>query len=73
MTAESEQPMKNTDTELFREIPEDAMSNSLHKTADGRIGINVGGYVFVKPLTEWHRLAEEDRLRAVAPSQDADS
>ena len=33
---------------------------SIHVTEQGDIGISVGGYVFVKPVEEWHRLAKED-------------
>jgi hypothetical protein len=52
----------NTDRELWREEhPEgDAYSYyspSIHVTARGGIGINVGGTVFVKSLKEWHDLA----------------
>lgn len=52
----------NTDTELFREpkgdLPSEYYANSLHKTADGRIGIDVGGNVWVMTLAEWHKAAE---------------
>jgi hypothetical protein len=52
---------ENTDTELFREpkgdLPGDYYAPSLHKTRDGRIGINVGGIVYVLSLREWHDAA----------------
>ena len=47
----------NTDRELFREAPGDYYAHSLHVTAGGQIGINVGGLVFVKTLKAWHSLA----------------
>lgn len=51
---------KNTDREIWREKPDDYYSSSIHVTEHGEgIGINVGGYVFVKPVREWHRLAKE--------------
>jgi len=55
----SDVPMQNTDIELFREENNDYYSPSLHKTEDGKIGIDVGGTVYVKTLREWHKLAEE--------------
>ena len=57
----TDEASQNTDTELFRERDEkgnsDYYSNSMHVTADGAIGINVGGYVTVLPLAEWYKLA----------------
>ena len=57
----SDQAYENTDRELWREgDPESSMSYyepSIHVTADGGIGINVGGTVYVKTLREWHSLA----------------
>ena len=50
---------ENTDIELWREIEDDYYAPSIHRTHDGGIGINVGGYVIVKPLREWHKLAIE--------------
>jgi hypothetical protein len=52
---------KNTDRELWRGPDEDNGSyyaDSIHLTEDGGIGINVGGHVIVKPLREWHALAQ---------------
>lgn len=49
----------NNDVEIWRERPGDYYANSIHVTAGGSIGINVGGLVIVKPLVEWHRLALE--------------
>jgi len=47
----------NTDRELWREREGDFYANSIFVTTNGGIGINVGGYVYVKPLAEWHKLA----------------
>ena len=57
----------NTDKEIWRETPGDYYSPSIHVTEKSRftkkigIGINVGGHVYVKPVEEWHRLAERDK------------
>jgi hypothetical protein len=51
-------PKQNTDRELFREVEGDYYSPSLHVTIDGLVGINVGGYVYVMSLREWHKRAE---------------
>jgi DNA repair exonuclease SbcCD ATPase subunit len=51
---------KNTDRELWRETEGDYYSHSIHVTEQGNIGINCGGYVFVKPVAEWHKLAMEE-------------
>jgi hypothetical protein len=61
------QPCANTDRELWREKEGDYYAPSIHVTATGGIGINVGGHVWVKTLREWHaladRLAEAERDR----------
>ena len=49
----------NTDKEIWRAIPDDFYSPSIHVTKTGNIGINVGGYVFVLPIREWHNMAKE--------------
>lgn len=51
-------PTLNTDTELYREELKDYYANSIFVTEDGRIGMDVGGLVIVKPIAEWHKLAE---------------
>jgi hypothetical protein len=48
---------QNTDRELWRETDGDFYANSIHVTDQGGIGINVGGFVIVMPLAEWHKLA----------------
>lgn len=47
-------PVENTDRELWRERPGDYYSNSIHVTAHGQIGINVGGYVITMSVRDWH-------------------
>lgn len=47
----------NTDRTIWREVAGDYYSPSIHVTAGGGIGINVGGTVIVKTLAEWHSLA----------------
>lgn len=51
------QACQNTDRELWRERPGDYYSPSIHVTAGGGIGINVGGTVYVKTAEQWHALA----------------
>lgn len=49
---------QNTDREIWRKVPGDLSSPSIHVTeweGSGVIGINVGGHVFVAPVEEWHR------------------
>jgi hypothetical protein len=52
-------PAANTDRELWRETPGDYYSPSIHVTAQGGIGINVGGTVIVRSVRDWHALATE--------------
>lgn len=57
----NDQPAANTDRELYREpagdLPSDYYAPSVHVTADGRIGMNVGGTVMVMPIREWFERA----------------
>ena len=46
---------KNTDKELWRRIPGDFYSPSVHVTEGGGIGMDVGGYVIVASVEMWHR------------------
>jgi hypothetical protein len=58
-----DETVANTDRELWREpaaLGQAAYAPSIHVTARGGIGIDVGGDVYVKPLREWHRLAVEE-------------
>jgi hypothetical protein len=63
----------NNDKEIWRKVDGDYYSPSIHVTANGQIGINVGGYVFVKDVSEWHGLAirkdEEERCFESEESQ----
>jgi hypothetical protein len=52
------EPVENTDKELWRETPNDYYSPSIFVTEQNSIGINVGGMVYVRPVEEWHKLAE---------------
>ena len=58
----------NTDRETWREKPGDYYSNSIHVTINGDIGINVGGYVLVAPIREWHKAGV--KAFAVKPPQE---
>ena len=54
----------NTDREIWRKGGGDGngmsyYEPSIHVTQQGDIGINVGGMVYVLPVEEWHRLADE--------------
>lgn len=45
---------ENTDKELWRRVPGDVYSPSIHVTQRGEIGIQVGGIVIVLPCEAWH-------------------
>lgn len=45
----------NTDKEIWRKIPGDYYSPSIHVTEFDGVGINVGGHVLVAPIEEWHK------------------
>ncbi len=50
----------NTDREIWRRNAgelNDYYEPSIHVTAQGSIGINVGGTVYVKSVEDWHALA----------------
>lgn len=55
--SKEQQCAANTDRELWREREGDYYADSLHVTAQGAIGINCGGFVYVKPVREWFKLA----------------
>lgn len=51
-------PCENTDRHLWPQVSEPgAPHESLHITKNGALGINCGGYVYEKPIREWHKLA----------------
>lgn len=57
-----EQAAQNTDRELWRgpdEGPGSYYADSVHVTAGGAIGMNVGGYVIVMRPREWHNVCKE--------------
>jgi len=50
--------VENTDRELYREPDKgngSFYSDSIFVTKEGGIGMNVGGYVMVRPIKEWHK------------------
>ena len=49
----------NTDRHLWPLVSDDYHADSIHVTANGGIGINVGGHVIVKSLRDWHRMATD--------------
>lgn len=55
-------PYKNEDKLLFTEPnidwKDEGYMPKVFVTKDNAIGMNVGGYVFIKTITEWHRLAK---------------
>jgi hypothetical protein len=59
----------NTDKEIWRKVKDDYYSPSIHVTADGRIGIDVGGRVIVAPIEKWHD-AGENYLNVPDPKYD---
>lgn len=60
------QPVENTDKELWRETPYDYYSPSIFVTEHNKIGINVGGMVYVKSVEDWHRMTREiEQLKAM--------
>lgn len=52
------QEFKNTDREIWREIPEDFYSSSIHVTEHGAIGIHYKGSVTVMKVEKWFRAGE---------------
>jgi hypothetical protein len=68
----------NTDRELYREDTGDPAGsyyeNSVHVTASGAIGMNVGGTVIVQPIADWHAQASAaHRASLGAPPAEADN
>ncbi len=66
-----EYAVENTDRELWREPTEEVgmeyYQPSIHVTAQGGIGINVGGTVHVMALRQWHALAQEKYTTLPSP------
>jgi len=62
----SQEPVKNTDVEIWRGKsrvgfgdPDRFYADSIFVTADGEgIGLNCGGFVIVKSIREWFALAQ---------------
>jgi len=57
---------KNTDIEVWREVPGDHYADSIHITEGNGIGINCGGNVMVLPVRSWHLAGQ--LIHAVDPS-----
>lgn len=57
---QEDQTCENTDNHLFYDDDNIGYSSSCHMTKNKTLGINVGGYVIVKTLREWHNLANID-------------
>lgn len=49
----------NTDREIWRRVPGDYYSPSIHVTSGGGIGMNCGGHVIVAPVEAWHECGEK--------------
>ena len=47
---------QNTDKEIWRQIPDDYYSPSIHVTKHGDVGISVGGHVIVASIKKWHEV-----------------
>ena len=54
-----EHSCENTDIEIWRKVPGDYYSNSIHVTKENGIGINCHGHVIVLPLEKWHELGKK--------------
>ena len=51
---------KNTFREIWREREDDFYADSIFVTDNGAIGINCGGFVIIRTLQDWHRMAMEN-------------
>jgi hypothetical protein len=49
---------ENTDKEIWREIEGEYYSPNIFVTEQGKIGINVGGVVYVQSVEKWHQQAD---------------
>ena len=56
---QNEETKMNTDKEIWRKIPDDYYSPSIHVTEQNGIGIDVGGYVLVATVECWHRAGQK--------------
>lgn len=54
----ADQGVKNTDIEIWREVPSDYHSPAIHVTEHGDIGIKVGGHVLVASAERWFTAGE---------------
>lgn len=69
-------PCKNTDKEIWRKDlknkldPDNFYAPSIHVTENGKIGIHVGGVVYVAPIEEWHSLMKTSKRRQMMDKSD---
>ena len=52
------EPVENTDKEIWREIEGEYYCPKIFVTEQNAIGIDVGGHVYVKTVYEWHQQAD---------------
>lgn len=52
------QTSENTDKEIWREVPDDFYSSSIHVTERGGIGVNYKGSVIVMKVENWFKAGE---------------
>ena len=53
------EPCQNTDKEIWRKVPGDYYSPSIHVTESGRIGIKVRGRVLIASIEGWYLAGEK--------------
>src|SRR5258708_33375028 len=61
MSKDDQQPCINTDREIWRRIPGDFYSPSIHVTQSGSIGIDVGRHRFCSPVIKCECSAKDTR------------
>ena len=49
----------NTNTIIWRQIPNDYYSPTIHFTEYNNIGIQFGGYVLVAPVEKWYKAGKK--------------
>lgn len=64
-------PVENTDIEIWRRIPGDFYSPSIHVTASGGIGMDVGGRVIVAPVEAWFKAMEPQSGSPFKPTDES--
>ena len=59
MTPQELKEAKNTNMEIWRKVKDDYYAPCIFITKEGAIGINVGGYVKIRPVEEWHKVIDQ--------------